>query len=253
MPTAFVSEWKFDGPTAAGSPAVAADLKDTWSANDGMPSTTAPTIREGKDCVSGKCLEFNGSSNYVSVPDSDSLDTIFGTEKFTFDLWIRPKYLNVDYQGIINKRSNNYYSASPAGLFVNNRNWIYFLIGTGNPAETADALSYSIVSYFEKWIHVAAVAGNGKMRLYVNGKLGAERNIALNPPINNEPMTIGGFQMNSRSFSGRIDELKIYKDVLTLSQIQNSYYAGLDSLYDNGVITAEEYQIRKGFCLADSN
>ena len=83
------------------------------------------------------------------------------------------------------------------------------------------------------------------MKLYVNGALVGQTNIALNPSINTEPMTIGGFYLNYRPFKGRLDELKIYKEALNISQIKSEYETGLDSLYAKKAISLEEYQQRR--------
>ncbi|OQB10202.1 MAG: hypothetical protein BWY21_00467 [Parcubacteria group bacterium ADurb.Bin216] len=254
MPTAFVSEWKFDGPTAAGSSAVAADLKDTWSANDGTPSATAPTIREGKDCVSGKCLEFNGSNNYVDVGDDASLK---GMSSLTIEAWIKgisyKQYAGIVSKWVYNSQMHYYFGYFSEGS-ATNLGRIAFGV---SPTLTGTTVAESVVSttnlQLNRWYHVVAVfKGGNSIAIYINGNKDNFKTVTTTTiPVGVYNTTIGKY--SNYYFNGLIDQVHLYKDALTVSQIQDSYYAGLDSLYDNGVITAEEYQIRKGFCLADSN
>jgi hypothetical protein len=43
-------------------------------------------------------------------------------------------------------------------------------------------------------------------------------------------------------FNGLIDDVRIYSTILTASQVQSRYYAGLDRLLANGLISEKECQ-----------
>jgi hypothetical protein len=62
-------------------------------AYDGSGNANDGSLHGGTTWVDGKigkALSFDGSSGYVEVPDSDSLDV---TGKLTLDAWIYPKSL----------------------------------------------------------------------------------------------------------------------------------------------------------------
>lgn len=228
-----VSEWKLD-----------TDGSDSWGSNIG---TINGAVITSSNCVYGSCLSYAISgTNYVTIPDSASLDGIFGTENFTFDVWIYSLFKNTDYQGIINKRSSGYYSASPGGLFINNDgNTLNFLIGTGNDAESANSVTYSIASMHDSWINAVATANGSNLKLYVNGALVAGPSaITLNPPTNNEPMTIGAFYASVRGFYGKIDNVRIYNAPLPASQIKEQYFIGLNRMLSEEQITKADYEQR---------
>ncbi|MDD5696955.1 MAG: prepilin-type N-terminal cleavage/methylation domain-containing protein, partial [Candidatus Pacebacteria bacterium] len=84
LPVNFVSEWKFDGPTAAGSAATIADAKDTWGGNDATSVSGGLLVRGGANCISGNCLEFDGTDDFVTIPDDSSLDL---PENYTISFW----------------------------------------------------------------------------------------------------------------------------------------------------------------------
>jgi prepilin-type N-terminal cleavage/methylation domain-containing protein len=75
-----VSEWTLDegGGTS---------VQDTWGGNAGT-LISSPTWKFGGDCVSGSCLDFNGSTNYVRVPYSNNLNI---TGPITMEAWIYPR------------------------------------------------------------------------------------------------------------------------------------------------------------------
>jgi len=238
-----VSEYKFEGPTSVDSLATTSDVTDSWKTNNSNALNGNPYIKG--DCLSNKCIAFDGIGDTFSIPDSISLDEIFGTENFTLEAWIMPVYRN-DYQGVINKRTNDYYSASPGGIFINNvGDSAVFLIGTGNPSETWVGITTSISGLHGKWIHIVGTAGGGYMKLYLNSiQKGNTVPITVNPPTNNEPMTIGGFYANVRSFSGQIDEVRIYNNPISLSKIKENYYLGLSKLLKNKNIALNEFNQR---------
>lgn len=230
------SAWSMDegsGPSVAD--AVGANIAAVYG-----PSWTATS-----SCVSGSCLYFDGSNDYVEISDSPSLDEVFGTENFTLEAWVYPQDW-VNYRGIINKRQSGYYSATPGGLF-SDASGIKFIIGTGNPAESANALVYQ--PSLNQWHHIAAIADKTNMYLYVDGQFRSKTAITLDPPSNDEPLCIGSFYQTTRSFLGYIDEVKIYSQPMQTSRVIKNYLAGLDRLLAIGQIAEKEYQQR----LADLN
>jgi len=192
--------------------------------------------------------KFGGAFNYrVAVTtnvafncgNDSSLNTVFGTKNFTMEALINHNGYTGDYEGIINKRTSAFFSASPGGLFINsNSNQLSFLIGTGNESSTYTNLQASIPN--QTWVHVVATANVSNMYLYINGVLVGQSTVALTPPINTEPLTIGAFYSNVRSFNGTIDEVRIYNRSLSADEIWMHYQSEFQKynstqyrLYDN--------------------
>ncbi len=225
-----VSEYKFE-----------TDASDSWGTNTG--TITGATIVS--NCVIGSCLNFvGGTTNNVSVADSVTLDNIWSaSHNFTLEAWINPVFY-AGYQGIINKRSSGYFSASPGGLFIDNvGNNLSLTIGTGNDAETATSANYTL-SKFNTWIHVVGTSNGSQLRLYINGVAGNPVSFTQNPPANNDILTIGAWSLNSRPFSGKIDNARLYNSAIPTSQIKENYYTGLNKLLINGQISKTEYSER---------
>ncbi len=172
---------------------------------------------------------FDGIDDFISVTDSASLDTAFGTETFTLAAWVYP----VDrekYYGIITKRDNNYYSAQPAGLFYDDRGFVA-VIGTGNPEESSHQVVYNDSSILNRWNHVVATANGTNLSLYVDGVFRNSATITLNPPSNDEALRIGYFYGQSKGyFNGTIDEVAIYNRSLSAAEISGLYRQSLNRI-----------------------
>ncbi|MFA5232483.1 MAG: LamG domain-containing protein [Candidatus Paceibacterota bacterium] len=237
-----VSEWKFEGPTAIDGTATTDDAKDTWGSNNASSVNGNPAVKGGSSCISGKCLYFDGTGDSFSIPDSATLDTIFGTENFTLEAWVYSVKLAA-FQGIINKRTSSAYAESIGGIFIDNDgDTLRFLIGTGS---SMNSITYSLTDYHDKWIHVVGTAGAGYIKLYINGlQSGSPVAITADMPQNNEPMTIGGFYFGYRCFSGRIDEVRIYNNPIPTSLIKENYYSDLNKLLISKQIDNREIQER---------
>lgn len=208
-----VSYWKFDDCTA----------NDYVGTNDG-------TIYGATCTLSGQvnsALTFDGSNDYVLVPDNNSLDIV---SSFTFEAWI-----NIEKGGV---------SILDKGeVDTPNYRWI---IGFGDEplyrfpgvwSRGCDVCYGNIFLSIGTWHHVVTVfdgsTSPGTLKFYVDGEdyggtcpwlghwcLGA---------TNAGPLYIGR-DIRGRFFKGLIDELAIYNRVLSEFEIQGHYQNGLEGL-----------------------
>jgi len=206
--------WLFD----EGKGDVAKD--SSKSGNDGK-LVGAPKWVDGK---LGKALDFNGTSDYVEVADSDSLDI---TDSITIVAWIY-------------KRSDAIHGGTIVGKWKQaGDTWSYVLYGLGDTGggfrlmwtdkpvnQTNLEGPYQLPN--NEWIHYAATYDGSTMRVFAN----AEEivNIAANKEINVSvnPVWIGndGYQQH---FNGVIDEVAIFNVALNESDIKNIMTQGLAS------------------------
>jgi prepilin-type N-terminal cleavage/methylation domain-containing protein len=246
LPTAFVSEWKFNGDTAAGSAALVSDLKDTWGANDGTPSAVAPTVREGKDCISEKCLEFNGSTNSIAMANMEA-----SFASVTVSSWVNIKGNSASgsYQSILNQSNDVQHRFS---FYIANTNkvpggWIRSSDNTSNISfSSPEGLSMN------RWHHVVYTLSGTNMRIYIDGdkKLDATLSNSIYTTATLRA-TIGSFvDRGTYTLNGSIDDIHVYKEALTVAEIQEQYRAGLDILLSKNAMNLEEYNQRKGICIA---
>lgn len=206
--------WKFDegtGTTAKDS---------TTNANNGT-LTNGPTWQTEDQCISGKCLYFNGSTSYINSGNSNSLKI---TGNMTLSAWIKIS----DYSGhhqIMSKHSLST-DASYDFWIDNGTGRLYFRIYSNGTSfavfNSPNALSTN------QWHYVTGVYNGSNMLLYVDGVQvasgaysGGIFNSNANLTIGSDTYGTGGVAQDF--FKGFIDEPKIYNYARSAAQIQADY------------------------------
>jgi hypothetical protein len=165
-------------------------------------------------------LLFDGANDYVQVPPASKHN--FNCGPFSIDAWIYPQ----SYGGVIVRKMNalgkgyDFYVATSGQLALG--------LGDGT-VSCAPHLSTGIVP-LNAWTHVAVTAsggpGNRNIRFYINGTLsGTFVNTTCICLGNNAPLLIG----SAGSFGfwrGRLDEIEIFKRVISQGEVQTVYNAG---------------------------
>ena len=227
-----VSEWKFDEGSGTST-------ADTVGVNNGtlvnFNFDTTSGWRNGSDCVSGSCLQFDGSNDYVNAGNTANLNI---TDAFTIEAWIKTSNVNKSYQGIIRQGTT--------------QNGVHFMFENSGGTVAGWArlngvwagMAHSPALTNNTWYHVALVYNGSSSVVYTNGVKGT-------PFV--QSGTITGFDTSALtisqspyggSFIGMIDDSRIYNAALASSVIRNQYLAGIDQLLVKGQITNEEYQKR---------
>jgi hypothetical protein len=112
-------------------------------------------------------LYFNGTSDYVSIPQPSN-PALLKFTNLTIEAWIRPQanptatYKNNGFRNIAVKQDNGY------GIALDNTNALCFWIGAGNPGLLVKS---GFVVTNEVWQHVAVVVDTVKNQtsFYING------------------------------------------------------------------------------------
>ena len=243
LPVNFVSEWKFDGPTTVGSNATSEDVKDTWGASDGTLTGT-PIVRGGTDCISGNCLEFDGTVKYINVGNADSLK-ITGDQ--TIEMWLKPTSFSA--------RRNPYNKAyGGEGTITQETNGVlnYYWGTCGGNCSPYQLLSSVTALSLNKWSHVLitryisdAVPANRYLKWFINGKktnTGVPSYSAAT--VSAASLLIGDGYVDP--YSGLIDEVRIYNGALSITRVQQNYYSGLNKLLVRNGLDMVEYNQRLG-------
>ncbi|MGB5062941.1 MAG: LamG-like jellyroll fold domain-containing protein, partial [Candidatus Competibacter sp.] len=174
----------------------------------------------------GNALSFNGSSNWVTIPDADSLDL---TTNMTLEAWIYPKNL-ADRRPILAKQGTT--NGTPARGFMFSAG---DYSGSGKvetelfkDESNSSSLTSSTALNTSGWQHVAFVYqyvadGTSKMTLYINGVAKGSSTTAVGPvQKNTQPLDLGRYYWDSsyaRYFNGLIDEVRIYNRALSATEI----------------------------------
>jgi PKD repeat protein len=159
---------------------------------------------------SGKALQFNGSSSWVTVNDSASLGLATG---MTLEAWVYPLSQSNGGNTVILKE------ASGAEVYA-----LYSEEDVNQPVSYINNGSYSGVTGLSRlpantWTHLVATYDGSYQRLYVNGVKVAEKAQSGQIQQSSGVMRIGGNSVWGEYFDGYIDEVRIYNRALTATEV----------------------------------
>lgn len=200
-----VAYWKFDegvGTTAYDS-----------SSNRNNGSISGATWTSEDQCISGKCLFFNGSS-YVNITNNNSVNL---SDNFTVDIWIKGFTPSGAWDTIIAKE--NWNAGSGWFMYVENGN-LHFNTNSSGRITITNPLSDT------KWHLISVSISSGNAILYVDGKNKGSANSPITPNSGN--LYIGSRHANDGSgnvdyIRTFIDDVKIYPYARTAAQIKQDY------------------------------
>ena len=214
-PQTCVGMWLFD----EGSGNIAKD--SSGNPNDGKLVKT-PKWVEGKI---GMALEFDGAGSYVDCGNDESLN-LPTAGAVTMCAWVNSKVGSTGaWQAILAKRQGASYSYG-INLITNN-----FQVYTSG-ASGIQGFAYNLP--VDEWVFVCGIMSEDPTALYIDGELvgtggpgGGVSAIAANPLTIAESFGAAAAFGNAEIFNGIIDEVAVFKVVLTEQDIKEIMTKGL--------------------------
>jgi hypothetical protein len=167
----------------------------------------------------GNALSFNGTSSYVTVADSNSLDL---TTAMTLEAWVFPTQANGTWRSLLSKEtsyglayvlySDGSHGAGRPALYINDTVGVF----------ATQALPLNT------WSHVAGTYDGQALRVYVNGVEVAAQQTNIGLWVSDQPLRIGGNVVYGEYFAGRIDNARVYNRSLTAGEIQTEMNSAVD-------------------------
>jgi Concanavalin A-like lectin/glucanases superfamily len=187
---------------------------DVSDNNNDSSATDSLTYSEGG--IINDAIGFNGSSSYVKIPNSTSLNEL--NHHITIATWIYP---DADEQScIVNKKWDGDNNGLDFRTYSSRR--LLFRIGDGtlNITKYSDADSLTL----DTWQHVAVVYNGASVKFYVNGQLKGSSLMAGQISANTRSIYIGKHQGSSSYFDGKLDDVRIYNRSLTPYELKEAAY-----------------------------
>ena len=191
-----------------------------------QPGSYTLSVTEATTTVNSDALQFDGMDDYISF-DHDTIQSMMGENwayEKTISAWIKPEGSPPTISGAWNGQagygqvsgSGNYFGISRGVIGGEDRIWVYNWDGNddriGVEYETSE------------WVHITLVQGSGKLYGYKNGELVGEVNTGASG--NAGYQKIGGGTDNGRFFQGSIDEVGLWNEALTATEISALYNSG---------------------------
>lgn len=223
-PATCVGAWLFDQETDV--------IKDvSQNGNDGIVKGK-PKWDNG---TFGTAISLDGVSDYVDCGNNESLDV--GTEAFSIVAWLRcAKYTPPSWAGCVISRfdtnvpRHGYLFGVRGVLDANNKEKPLFLLGLGQASGTHLFGTKTIND--DVWHHIAATAArDGSASFYRDGNLESQVNIKAFQKENETnilPLNIGADSGNRWFLQALIDEVALFKTVLSSDDIKGIMTKGLE-------------------------
>jgi hypothetical protein len=163
---------------------------------------------------SNAAARFDGTDDYVSVPDNSALDR---GDVFSYELWVKRGALQSTTQRLLHKGAG----VAALGFGLNNK---LVLIPGGTGAVNIASSTTAITD--QAWHHVVATKNGAGVRIYVDGvdRTAAGTNATLTS--NATALNIGRASTASAYSSADIDEVAVYPTALTAARVLAHYQAG---------------------------
>jgi hypothetical protein len=219
-----VGHWTFD----QGSGTIATD--SSGSGNNGT-LMNGPTWTAGKI---GGALALNGTSSYVVVPDSASLD-IAGSGSIS--VWVKRNAVSTgDWRAILAKGNDNVNAHYNYGMEFASNDHIEIDVGggtTGTKVVESTILQNDLIN----WHHHAVVWNGSQIKYYYDGVPVGTGWAQAAPSVGNAAnLFFGQFGTGGDFFSGVIDELRLYNRALTAQDVVTLYSSGAATTPPSDVI-----------------
>jgi len=200
LPSSLVGWWKLDDGTGATA------LDSTGNKHDG-------TLIQNSVWTTGKiggALEFNGTSNFVRIPDHPALT--FGVSKsYTLTTWVYVPQVTAGWHGIVCKGRQSGGGAMYYGIWIGDNGgvptWYY---GTWP--------TWGSVVAGPGWYHIVVTQdaeANTKI-FYLNGEFDSKTTAQAGDAAG--ALLFGSDQEPGDSFAGKVDDVQLYNRAVTAQQ-----------------------------------
>jgi hypothetical protein len=209
-PVGPLGHWKCDDgqPPTAATDSSGNGFHGTYSAG-ATTSTAVPTTK----FPNPGCLNLDGATGVVSVPDNPALRI---TGDITIAFWKRKTAIVKDWVRLVGK-GNGGQRTFGVWEFPEAEGRIKFQIYNAGNASVLD-LDSSTVTAINTWAHIVCVISVNSAAMYINGALVANGTRNGEPASTADPLTFGWAGYHGY-FPGQLDDIRIYDRALSMSEI----------------------------------
>jgi len=180
--------------------------------NNGTPTGTTTT--KG---MLGNGRYFDGSSDFISIPDSPSLSSA----SITIDAWVKFGAFSTDR--LLAGKGGEVWMTYGGSSWGCGSNKIGFMIYNGGWVSACSTTT----PVLNKWYHVTGVHNGSSISLYINGQLEIASVAATTPADRANPFDIGDYSGGGYALTGHLDEVRVSNIARTAEEIRQAYEVGL--------------------------
>jgi hypothetical protein len=196
-----------------------------WKDVSGRNSNGTLTNGTGYSTANKGTLVFDGTNDYVNVPDSPNLNL---TNQGTISVWINPATVTQDsYSGLASKSTGG--SANQQSYQLSWRQVSNAFFGSiCNGSGTYNDLFAPLPTVANVWYNIVFTWNGSQLNIYNNGVVIGTTTQTINNQILATDLTIGGNTYKGAgggddTFNGKIASVKLYNRGLTASEILQNF------------------------------
>ena len=213
-----VGIWEFDDGTA----------RDSSSHNNdgvinGAVSRCASVDKEYTPSGNGCSLEFDGSNDYVIVNNN----FVISPTSLTISAWFKKTGEGSNYECVLHKSSNSTIGSSEYWLGVDSSDYLTATIGARTGVGWA-AGQTTIKATLETWYYLVASWDGSIVKVYINGKYIKQYSLTSYSSLTTPTRFGASSNGTTYQFRGNIDDVRIYEQSLSESQIKQLYVEGAE-------------------------
>ncbi len=226
-----------------------------WTFNEGSGTTAYDSVGDNDGTlVNGPvwttgiidgALSFDGIDDFVSVPDSPSLDL---ATALTTEAWVNFDSVDNRYETILSKFGDNGAQSYALRRFRTGDLAESWMGKIASDITTQQGMSSQLCSSFVptsgQWYHVVATFDGTVHRLYINGQLDAEASISGTLVATSYPLWIGrsGYPGFAEPLAGDVDQITVHSNVLAPEEVWQRYHEHINAApvaYDQAVLIGQ--------------
>lgn len=213
--------------TETQNPGTGTDLISSWPLDENS-GTIATDVADGNNGtitgaawstgISGSCLHFNGSTDWVKVLKAPNMDL---TNSITMMAWAKTEenktvkiFQKGDWDG--HGLGQGKWDGWNGHIRLSNNTSVTLHWGDGLPV-------------LNEWYHLAMTYDGVTMKFYVNGQLKNSQPVSGALKVNTRDVSIGSDNGAQKFFIGSIDEVKIFGVALSQTEIQANFQGQVDA------------------------
>jgi len=218
-----VGHWTFDGADTNWTTNTVVDRSGNGNTGTMTNMSTSTSPAKGKI---GQALKFDGVNDYVNVGDPANGSLDFGTNSFSYGMWVYVDNNRGSYDMPWNKGGSN--AGDPGYDFEFGSSTWTINIADGISVKSSSSFGNGVL---KQWVYVMAVVdrGNNRLHAYKNGVLVSGAGVDLTgfgSVSGSTSANIGRRYDGSYPFNGLIDEVRIYNRALSASEVKALYNMG---------------------------
>jgi len=165
-------------------------------------------------------IVFDGTNDYVVVPESSSVDIT--TNTITFGGWCYPTISNLYQHIVVNTGGGELNIQYCMWLSQFGTSQIYRNL---NGVVSQNNVSISTPWQVNAWNYIILVYNGSTIKIYLNGAQVSNENASGNIAQTNSNVYIGGESSQNYFFNGRISDIQIYNRALSAAEVQQNFNA----------------------------